>query len=127
VYDNTRAMPTQEVPFTPGRDVWWTEAVSKQPKEAAVEWVDAEHPLFLLYTSGSTGGQGWQVGRGRDDTPPCTGHCLSTTTKAEAVRTLHVPMCACFPVPGTGMKLRHDWDGGGKLTGAVESKTRVAV
>lgn len=23
--------------------------------ECEVEWVDAEHPLFMLYTSGSTG------------------------------------------------------------------------
>lgn len=26
------------------------------PTTCPVEWVESEHPLFLLYTSGSTGG-----------------------------------------------------------------------
>lgn len=30
--------------------------VSRQAPTCPVEWVDSEHPLFLLYTSGSTGG-----------------------------------------------------------------------
>lgn len=38
-----------------GRDVWWHEQLQAQSPECAVEWVDAEHPLFTLYTSGSTG------------------------------------------------------------------------
>lgn len=38
-----------------GRDVWWQQSVAQQSSECGVEWVDAEHPLFLLYTSGSTG------------------------------------------------------------------------
>jgi acetyl-CoA synthetase len=37
------------------RDLWWHDAVARQPAECEPEWVDAEHPLFLLYTSGSTG------------------------------------------------------------------------
>ena len=37
------------------RDVWYHDAVPAQPPECAPAWVDAEHPLFLLYTSGSTG------------------------------------------------------------------------
>jgi acetyl-CoA synthetase len=44
-----------EVPMTPGRDVWWHEAVSKEPAVCAPARVGAEHPLFVLYTSGSTG------------------------------------------------------------------------
>jgi len=42
--------------FVEGRDVWWEDAVKGQPTTAEVEWVEADHPLFLLYTSGSTGG-----------------------------------------------------------------------
>jgi acetyl-CoA synthetase len=43
-----------EVAWTPGRDLWWTDAVAgAEPAEA--EAVEAEHPLFILYTSGSTG------------------------------------------------------------------------
>ncbi|TBR14889.1 MAG: acetate--CoA ligase [Rugosibacter sp.] len=38
-----------------GRDVPWEEVVAGQPEICEPEWVDAEHPLFLLYTSGSTG------------------------------------------------------------------------
>ncbi len=43
------------IPFTEGRDTWLHELVDKQPAECEPEWVDAEHPLFILYTSGSTG------------------------------------------------------------------------
>ena len=38
-----------------GRDRLWHEEMSKQSTDCPVAWVDAEHPLFLLYTSGSTG------------------------------------------------------------------------
>lgn len=38
-----------------GRDVWWQREVGVQSQECAPEWMDAEAPLFLLYTSGSTG------------------------------------------------------------------------
>jgi acetyl-CoA synthetase len=37
---------------------WWHDAVASALKNGAsdeVEWVDSEHPLFVLYTSGSTG------------------------------------------------------------------------
>ena len=38
-----------------GRDIWWHDAIAKQPEACEPEWVEADHPLFLLYTSGSTG------------------------------------------------------------------------
>ena len=38
-----------------GRDIWWHDAVANQAKTCEPEWVNSEHPLFLLYTSGSTG------------------------------------------------------------------------
>ena len=40
-----------------GRDVWWHDALDAVPEDAAVEPepVEAEHPLFILYTSGTTG------------------------------------------------------------------------
>jgi len=38
-----------------GRDVWWHDAISGQRVTCEPEWLDSEHPLFLLYTSGSTG------------------------------------------------------------------------
>lgn len=37
------------------RDVWWHEVTANQPEYCQPVWVSAEHPLFLLYTSGSTG------------------------------------------------------------------------
>ncbi|KAF9922947.1 acetyl-CoA synthetase [Linnemannia zychae] len=44
-----------DVPMRPGRDVWWGEEVSRQPTYMAPEVMYSEDPLFLLYTSGSTG------------------------------------------------------------------------
>jgi acetyl-CoA synthetase len=43
------------VPMKAGRDAWWHEAVESQPPEAATEPVDADAPLLLVYTSGTTG------------------------------------------------------------------------
>jgi len=37
------------------RDIWYHEAVEKQPVECPPEEMNAEDPLFILYTSGSTG------------------------------------------------------------------------
>lgn len=45
----------QPVSMQAGRDLWWADAVSGQPSDCPPEWVESEHPLFLLYTSGSTG------------------------------------------------------------------------
>ena len=41
--------------FKEGRDLWLHELVQDQSADCEPEWVDAEHPLFILYTSGSTG------------------------------------------------------------------------
>ncbi|CAN7531766.1 acetate--CoA ligase [Massilia sp. LjRoot122] len=41
--------------FQEGRDLWLHDLVDQQPTQCEPEWVDAEHPLFILYTSGSTG------------------------------------------------------------------------
>ncbi|MDX3228372.1 acetate--CoA ligase [Streptomyces sp. ME19-01-6] len=45
----------QEVGWAEGRDVWWHELVDRQPDQHTPEAFDAEHPLFILYTSGTTG------------------------------------------------------------------------
>ncbi|WP_329061646.1 acetate--CoA ligase [Amycolatopsis sp. NBC_01480] len=44
-----------EVPWTDERDLWWHELVDGQSAEHTPEAFDAEHPLFILYTSGTTG------------------------------------------------------------------------
>jgi acetyl-CoA synthetase len=41
-------------PMTEGRDVWWHEAVEQAEPDCDAEPLDAEHPLYILYTSGST-------------------------------------------------------------------------
>ncbi|MEG9435804.1 acetate--CoA ligase [Edaphobacter sp. HDX4] len=38
-----------------GRDLWWDESMLTAAKECAPEWMDSEDPLYLLYTSGTTG------------------------------------------------------------------------
>jgi acetyl-CoA synthetase len=43
------------VDWTEGRDLWWHELVDQQDEEHEPEAFDAEHPLFILYTSGTTG------------------------------------------------------------------------
>ena len=44
-----------DVQWTDGRDVWWHEIVDQQPSTHSAISFDAEHPLFILYTSGTTG------------------------------------------------------------------------
>ena len=44
-----------DVELAEGRDLWWDEVVGRQPDEHQPEFFDAETPLFILYTSGTTG------------------------------------------------------------------------
>lgn len=44
-----------QIPWVAGRDAWLHELEQGQPDTCEPEWVSAEHPLFVLYTSGSTG------------------------------------------------------------------------
>ncbi len=44
----------QEVAWT-DKDLWWHEAVDSASPEHAAQAFDSEHPLFILYTSGTTG------------------------------------------------------------------------
>ena len=44
-----------DVDWTPDRDVWWHDVVDSASPKHEAEAFDAEHPLFLLYTSGTTG------------------------------------------------------------------------
>jgi len=43
------------VPMTKGRDWPWRETLAKQPDRMEAEAVPAEHPVTLVYTSGTTG------------------------------------------------------------------------
>jgi len=55
VNENTPSVKKSQVELQKGRDIWWEDAIPSQSSECQVEWMDAEDPLFLLYTSGSTG------------------------------------------------------------------------
>ncbi|AYA23274.1 acetate--CoA ligase [Rhodococcus rhodochrous] len=44
-----------DVEWTDGRDLWWHETVEKASPEHEAQPFDSEHPLFILYTSGTTG------------------------------------------------------------------------
>jgi acetyl-CoA synthetase len=43
-----------EVEMRDGRDVWFHDAIEQADPDCPAEPLDAEHPLFVLYTSGST-------------------------------------------------------------------------
>jgi acetyl-CoA synthetase len=43
-----------DAPMEEGRDVWYHEALEAADDECEAEPLDAEHPLFILYSSGST-------------------------------------------------------------------------
>src|SRR5947209_834489 len=42
-----------DVAMTEGRDHWWHDLAAKAPAACPAEPLDSEHPLFILYTSGS--------------------------------------------------------------------------
>ncbi|RKR73153.1 acetate--CoA ligase [Frondihabitans australicus] len=44
-----------DVAFTSGRDLWWDDLMQEQAAEHTAQAFEAEHPLFILYTSGTTG------------------------------------------------------------------------
>ena len=44
-----------DAPWTEGRDVRWDELLAAQPPRFATAHLDPEHPLFVAYTSGTTG------------------------------------------------------------------------
>ncbi|MGN6444755.1 acetate--CoA ligase [Amnibacterium sp.] len=44
-----------DVAWTEGRDHWWADTVAKASPVHHAEAFDAEHPLYVMYTSGTTG------------------------------------------------------------------------
>ncbi|ODR95787.1 acetyl-coenzyme A synthetase [Methyloceanibacter stevinii] len=44
-----------DIPWTEGRDIWLDEAMAEASPDCPPEEMNAEDPLFILYTSGSTG------------------------------------------------------------------------
>ncbi len=47
--------PARELNLVPARDLLWKDAVESQSPKIAAETTSAEDPLFILYTSGTTG------------------------------------------------------------------------
>ncbi len=45
----------QEVEWNSDRDIWWDDIMARQESVHVPESFPAEHPLFILYTSGTTG------------------------------------------------------------------------
>jgi acetyl-CoA synthetase len=45
----------QAVTMQPGRDLWWHDVMADASTKCPPAKLDSEHPLFILYTSGTTG------------------------------------------------------------------------
>ncbi|GAA4111071.1 acetate--CoA ligase [Enteractinococcus coprophilus] len=45
----------EDIDWHDDRDVWWHDVVDKQPETHEPEFFDAEHPLYIMYSSGTTG------------------------------------------------------------------------
>ncbi len=45
---------SQETAWNSDRDIWWHEIVGRQSKSHKPQFFESEHPLFILYTSGTT-------------------------------------------------------------------------
>ena len=48
------ARTQQETAWNAEQDIWWHEIVDRQSSEHIAQSFDSEHPLFILYTSGTT-------------------------------------------------------------------------
>jgi acetyl-CoA synthetase len=44
----------QATEWVEGRDIWWHDLVDRQSSTHTPQFFDSEHPLFILYTSGTT-------------------------------------------------------------------------
>lgn len=49
------ARNNEDINWVDGRDKWFHEVTADQPTSHQIVWHEAEHPLFILYTSGTTG------------------------------------------------------------------------
>ncbi len=45
----------QDVPFNDSIDIWWHDVVDESSADHTPEDFDSEHPLYVMYTSGTTG------------------------------------------------------------------------
>ena len=45
----------QQIDWNSSKDIWWHELLENQPVTHVPQSFDSEHPLFILYTSGTTG------------------------------------------------------------------------
>ncbi|HEV2883622.1 MAG TPA: acetate--CoA ligase [Pyrinomonadaceae bacterium] len=44
-----------EIEMKPGRDFWWHDLMAKESTDCPATELESEHPLYILYTSGTTG------------------------------------------------------------------------
>jgi acetyl-CoA synthetase len=85
-----------DVPWTEGRDLWWHDTVENASPEHTPEAFDAEHPLFLLYTSGTTGA------RRASCTPPVATSPRRPTRTTASSTSSRKPTCTGAPPTSVG-------------------------
>ncbi|NDQ56685.1 MAG: acetate--CoA ligase [Acidipila sp.] len=67
-----------EVAWKAGRDFWWEDVMNTAARECAAVPFDSEHPLFILYTSGTTG-------KPKGVLHTCGGYLVQTTWSTQLI------------------------------------------
>lgn len=83
-----------DIEWTEGRDIWWHDAVGSASPKHTAEYFDAETPLFIMYTSGTTGRpKGLVHTTGGYLTQACYSHQLLFSNPDPALREEDVHWC----------------------------------
>src|SRR5690625_2795133 len=92
-----------EVDWTEGRDVWWHEVRETASTEHEPVWVEAEHPLFILYTSAPPGSPR------ASSTPPAATSPSPPTPTAMCSTSSRRPTCTGAPLTSAGSPATPTW------------------
>jgi acetyl-CoA synthetase len=94
-----------------GRDVWWHDVVERQSDTHEAEAFDSENPLFILYTSGTTGKPKGILHTSAATSPRCATRTTSCSTTSRARASTGAPPTSAGS-PGTATSSTGRWPTG---------------